>query len=151
MRALRTLLLGCALALGVLGCGSDDGDEDAVPATVATAAERSERCVPVSSDFMTPLGNGMKDMDVRARSGFAVESEEHDGVYFVSAELYGGDVEEGTVGTWATTSLGGAEAIWTVDDVSKQYSDLRDGTEVAGVAMTHDGAQESRDCVGAGG
>jgi len=27
------------------------------------------------------------------------------------------------------------------------YSDLRDGGEVAGVAMTDDGAQESRDCV----
>ena len=147
MRALRPLVLGCALALGSLACGSDDGDDAATPATEATTSARSAVCMPVSSDFMTPLGNGMKDLEVRARNGQAVESEDHDDVYFVSAELYGGDVEEGTVGTWATTSLGGAEAIWTVDDVSKQYSDLRDGGEVAGVAMTDDGAQESRDCV----
>ncbi len=147
MRALRPLVLGCALALSGLGCGSDDGEDAAAPAAGATTSEQSERCTPVSSDFMTPLGNGMKDLEIRARNGRAVESEDHAGVYFVSAELYGGDVEEGTVGTWATTSLGGAEAIWTVDEVSNQYSALRDGTEVADLAMSDDGAQESRDCI----
>ena len=129
----RPLVLGCALALGCFGCGSDDED-DAEPATGAVATI-SERCVPVSSDFTTPLGNGMKDMEVRIKNAHAVESGDRDDVYFVSAELYGGDVADGTVGTWATTSLGGAEAIWTVDDVSKQYSALRDGTEVADLAM----------------
>jgi hypothetical protein len=147
MRALRPLVLGCAIALSGFGCGSDDGEDAAAPATEATTSAQSERCTPVSSDFMTPLGNGMKDTEVRARNGQAVESGDHDGVYFVSAELYEGGVEEGTIGTWATTSLGGAEAIWTVDDVSKQYSALRDGTEVADLAMSDDGAQESRDCV----
>jgi hypothetical protein len=140
VQALRLLLLASALTLGGFGCGSDDDD--------GAAAPTSERCVAVSSDLMTPLGNGMKNMDVRVRNGQAVESEDHDDVYFVSAELFGGGVEDGTIGTWATTSLGGAEAIWTVDDVSKEHSGLRDGGEVAGVAMTDDGAQESRDCVG---
>jgi len=68
-------------------------------------------------------------------------------IYFVSAEIYGGDVEEGTIGTWATPSLGGAEAIYTIDEVSKEYSDLRDGAEVADLAADDDGAAESRACV----
>lgn len=147
---MRLLPLLALLAVVVaVGCGSDGGDA-ASPAPAAeptTTPERSERCVAATTDLMTPLGNGMRELEHRVKNGYAVESAEGDGVYFVSAEVYGEGVEEGTVGTWATTSLGGGEAIWTVDDVSKQYSDLRDGGEVAGVSMADDGAEESRACV----
>ena len=33
------------------------------------------------------------------------------GIYLLSAEVYGEGVAEGTVATWATTSLGGTEVI----------------------------------------
>jgi hypothetical protein len=144
------LALPLLLLFAVAACGGDD--DEAAPATAAATTEAaSAHCIPVGSDFMTPLGNATRDDAHRLRNGQAVESEDHDDVHFVSAEVYGPGVAAGTVGTWATTSLGGAEAIWTVDDVSREYSDLRDGTQVAGVSMEDDGAQESRDCAAANG
>ena len=139
---------GLLLVLVAVGCGGGD-DEEATPATTATepAAAAPAGCVAADSSLMAPLGNATKDDAHRLKNGQAVESGDQDGIYFVSAEVYGAGVEEGTIGTWATTSLGGAEAIWTVDDVAKEYSDLRDGTEVSGLSMEDDGAQESRDCV----
>jgi hypothetical protein len=50
---------------------------------------------------MAPLSGGMKDdFKHRLKNGYAVKSEDHDDVYFVSAEIYGSDVDEGTIGTW---------------------------------------------------
>lgn len=140
---LTGFLLTLALAAG---CGG--GDEEAAPAT--TGAERAsvpEWCIPANASLTAPLGSAMKDATFRLKNVQAVKSEDRDGVYFISAEVYGEGVEARTVGTWATTSLGGAEAIWTVDEVSKQYSDFRDGTQVADLSMDDHGAQESRDCV----
>jgi hypothetical protein len=140
-------LTGFLLALALAaGCGG--GDEEAAPAT--TGAERAsvpEWCIAANASLTAPLGGGMKEETFRLKNAQAVQSEDRDGIYFVSAEMYGEGVEAGTVGTWATTSLGGAEAIWTVDEVSKQYSDFRDGTQVADLSMNDHGAQESRDCV----
>ena len=96
---------------------------------------------------MTPLGNGMKDDEIRLKNGRAVKSADHESIYFVSAEIYGSTAAEGQIGTWATKSLGGAEAIWTVDEVAKQYSDLRDGTKVDDLTAEDDGVAASRKCV----
>ena len=96
---------------------------------------------------MTPLGNGMKDDRHRLTNGQTVRSDDHDAIYFVSAEVYGPGVPDGTIGTWATKSLGGAEAIWTLDAVSKEYSELRDGMQVAGLSADDHGVAESRACV----
>jgi hypothetical protein len=96
---------------------------------------------------MTPLGNGMKDDNHRLKNGRAVKSADREGIYFVSAEIYGSTVAENQIGTWATKSLGGAEAIWTVDEIAKRYSDLRDATKVAGLALDDDGVEASRTCV----
>jgi hypothetical protein len=150
---LRPLLfLLVALALVLAGCGGDDEADDAAPPpTTEQAAEPASDCTPADSSLMTPVGNGMKDMAHRVKSGYAVQSEDHEDIYFVSAEVYGDGVEEGTIGTWATTSLGGGEAIYTVDDVAKQYSDLRDGIAVADLSMDDHGVAESRDCVEAAG
>ncbi len=142
----RLRLAVVAAILGVAGCGGDD--EAASPAGSSTAAAGlSERCVAADSSLMAPLGGGMKDDQFRLKNGQAVKSADHDDIYFVSAEIYGPDIEDVTIATWATPSLGGAEAIYSIDDISKEYSDLRDGTEVAELAADDDGVEESRACV----
>jgi hypothetical protein len=148
---LRLLLL-VLVVLALAGCGGDDEPEEAAaPASTAVEAQPAMECTPADSSLMTPLGNGMKDMAHRVKNGNAVQSEDHEDIYFVSAEVYGEGVEAGTIGTWATTSLGGGEAIYTVDDLAKQYSDLRDGIAVADLSMDDHGVAESRDCVEAAG
>jgi hypothetical protein len=139
--SLRLLVLFIVLFLAA--CGGDD--EESAPTSEAAASS----CEAATTDLMTPLGNGMKDDQVRVKNGRAVKSDDHAEIFFVSAEVYGSGVSEGTIGTWATTSLGGAEAVWTVDDVSKQYSDLRDGTAVADLSNDDHGVAESRACVAA--
>lgn len=134
------------LAVGVAACGGND--DEASPSTAQTGQSAdSPDCVAVDSNFMTPLGIGMKDDQYRLKNGQAVQSADHEDVYFVSAEIYGSAETEGKIGTWATTSLGGAEAIWTVDDVAKQYSDFRDGARVADLAVDDDGVAASHKCV----
>jgi hypothetical protein len=98
---------------------------------------------------MAPLGNGMKNDEQRLKNGQAVRSNDREGAYFVSAEVYGPGVPDATIGTWATKSPGGAGAIWTVDEVSRKYSDLRDGTKVAELSPDDHGVAESRACVDA--
>jgi hypothetical protein len=143
------VILLVALAIG--GCGGDEEATSTTPPLPSIDAPENTlgppRCLPADSNLMTPLGNGMKDDQARLKNGRAVKSDDHAKIFFVSAEVYGSGVSDGTIGTWATTSLGGAEAIWTVDDVSKQYSDLRDGTTVADLSMDDDGVEESRACV----
>ena len=82
-------------------------------------------------------------------NGWIVKSRDHSDIYFVSAELDGPGFEDpGDVGTWATTSPGGAEAIFSVDDLAKDHTTWRDGTAVAGLSLDDDGAEESRACAG---
>ena len=85
----RLVLLLVALALG--GCGGDNEATSTVPASsiaAPTSTEGSSRCLPADSNLMTPLGNGMKDDQVRLTNGRAVKSDDHANVYFVSAEVY---------------------------------------------------------------
>ena len=149
MWSVRLVVLLGSLLIG--GCGGDDEATSTLPPPPSidapTITTGPPPCLPTDSSLMTPLGNGMKDDQVRLKNGRAAKSNDHEEIYFVSAELYGPGVPDGTIGTWATTSLGGAEAIWTVDDVSKKYSDLRDGTAVADLSMDDDGVDESRGCV----
>jgi hypothetical protein len=65
--------------------------------------------------------------------------------YFVSAQIGSGDV-----GTWATSKLGPSGVIYAVDDIAKQKSTWPAGdTSSTYVSMIDDGADLSRDCVGA--
>jgi hypothetical protein len=132
--------LGLLLVIGVLaGCGGDD-DESSAPA--------NSRCEPATSALMTPLGNSLKSERDSLENGQVVKSRDHDDIYFVSAELEGpGLFDPGDVATWATTSPGGAEAIFSVDELARDYTNWRDGTAIAGLSLDDDGANESRDCV----
>lgn len=132
--------LGLLLVIGVLaGCGGDD-DESTSPANI--------RCEPATSALMTPLGDSLKSERDSLENGQVVKSRDHSDIYFVSAELEGpGLFDPGDVATWATTSPGGAEAIFSVDQLAKDYSTWRDGTAIASLSLEDDGAKESRDCV----
>jgi hypothetical protein len=132
--------LGLLLVIGVLaGCGGDD-DESTSPA--------NSRCEPATSALMTPLGNSLKSERDSLENGQVVKSRDHSDIYFVSAELEGpGLFDPGDVATWATTSPGGAEAIFSVDELAKDYTTWRDGTAIASLSLDDDGAKESRDCV----
>ncbi|MEJ7791356.1 MAG: hypothetical protein WKF65_05235 [Gaiellaceae bacterium] len=78
------------LAVGVAACGGNDDDDEASPSTAQTGQSAdSPDCVAVDSNFMTPLGIGMKDDQYRLKNGQAVQSADHEDVYFVSAEIYG--------------------------------------------------------------
>jgi hypothetical protein len=132
--------LASLLVVGVLaGCGGDDGESSA-PADI--------RCEAATSALMTPLGNALMSERDSLENGQVVKSRDHSDIYFVSAELEGpGLFDPGDVGTWATTSPGGGEAIFSVDEIAKDYSTWRDGTAIAGLSLDDDGAKESRDCV----
>ena len=65
-----------------------------------------------------------------------------------SCEIDGPSFEgEGDLGTWATTSPGGAEAIYSVNPLAKKFSSWRDGTKVAGLSIADDGVHLSGKCV----
>jgi hypothetical protein len=136
---------GAALALVALalaGCGGDDDDASSQP----PAAD--SRCEAATSAIMTPLSNAVNNKRDRVVNGQIVKSRDHDDIYFVSAELDGPGFEDpGDVGTWATTSPGGAKAIFSVDDIAKDHTSWRDGTAIAGLSLDDDGAEESRECV----
>ena len=135
------------VALVAAGCGGDDEDSEGTATAPVTAAAASA-CEPATSDVMTPIGNKLMPEGVRASDGRYVRSDDHEQMYFVSAELDGPGLEgAGDVATWATPSVGGAEAIYAVDELAKEHSDWRPADEVD-VTIDDDGAQESRDCVG---
>jgi hypothetical protein len=130
------------VAVALAGCGGDD-DEASSPPPAADS-----RCEAATSAIMTPLGNGLQNDQDELVNGQVVKSRDHEDIYFVSAELDGpGFTEPGDIGTWATTSPGGAEAIYSVDDLAKGESTWRDGTAIAGLSLEDDGAMESRECV----
>jgi hypothetical protein len=140
MGSRAAVLLAAATAL-LAGCGGGD-DESGSPA--------DRRCEAATSALMTPLGNGLKYERDRLRDGYVVKSKDHEDIYFLSAELDGpGFQHAGHVGTWATTSIGGAAAIYSVDELAKDQSTWRDGTAIAGLSLDDDGAKESRACVSA--
>ena len=136
-RCAAVLLVGLAFA----GCGGDD--DDSTPASAD-----GSRCEAATSAIMTPLGNGLTNERDRLENGQIVKSADHDDIWFVSAELEGpGFQRPGDIGTWATTSPGGSEAIYSVDDIAKDHTSWRDGTAIAGLSLDDDGAMESRECV----
>jgi hypothetical protein len=139
-----TFRLALLLVVGVLaGCGGDDDDEASSPPPPADS-----RCEPATSALMTPLGNALRSERDHLENGQVVKSRDHEDIYFISAELEGpGLFEPGDVGTWATTSTGGAEAIYSVDEIAKDHTTWRDGTAIAGLSLDDDGAMESRECV----
>jgi hypothetical protein len=141
---LRVVTLAGFVVLALAGCGGDDEDAATTP-----PAPADPRCEQATSAIMTPLGNAVKNELDRFRNGWIVKSRDHSDIYFVSAELDGPGFEDpGDVGTWATTSPGGAAAIFSVDDLAKDHTTWRDGTAVAGLSLDDDGAEESRACAG---
>jgi hypothetical protein len=139
----RAAALLALLALALAGCGGDDDEASSPPPPTDL------RCEQATSAIMTPLGNAVKNELDRLKNGWIVKSRDHGDIWFVSAELDGPGFEDpGDVGTWATTSPGGAEAIYSVDDIAKDHTSWRDGTAIAGLSMDDDGAMESRACAG---
>ena len=139
MRAGAALAL---LALALAGCGGDDDD------TSSPAPALDSRCEPATSAIMTPPTNGLQNDQDQLVDGHVVKSRDHDDIYYVSAELDGpGFDDPGDIATWATTSPGGAEAIYSVDDLARGESSWRDGVAIAGLSLEDDGAMESRECV----
>jgi hypothetical protein len=129
------------LALALAGCGGDDDES-------SSASADDSRCEPATSAIMTPLGNALTNKQDRLVNGQLVKSADHDDIWFVSAELDGpGFRDPGEVGTWATTSPGGGEAIYSVDEIAKDHTSWRDGTAIAGLSLDDEGAMESRECV----
>jgi hypothetical protein len=130
------------IALACAGCSGDDDDS-------SSASAGDSRCEPATSALMTPLGNGLTNERDRLEDGQMVKSGDHEDIWFVSAELEGpGFQRPGDIATWATTSPGGAEAIYSVDEIAKDNTSWRDGTAIAGLSLEDDGAMESRECVG---
>jgi hypothetical protein len=136
--------LALLLIVGVLaGCGGDDDEDSSAPPPAADS-----RCEEATSALMTPLGNALKSERDHVENGRFVKSRDHEDIYFISAELDGpGLFDSGDVATWATTSPGGAEAIYSVDELARDHSTWRDGVAIAGLSLEDDGAQESRECV----
>jgi hypothetical protein len=134
------VLLAAAAAL-LAGCGGGDDESSSLA---------DARCEAATSALMTPLGNGLKYERDRLRDGYVVKSKDHEDIYFLSAELDGpGFQHAGHVATGATTSVGGAEAIYSIDELAKDQTTWRDGTAIAGLSLDDDGAKESRACVSA--
>jgi ABC-type glycerol-3-phosphate transport system substrate-binding protein len=144
-RTLAALLLALVLA----GCGGDD-EEGAAPTEPTTTAAAPTRCEPATVDLTAPLANGLTVEGARLTKAFLVQSSQHDGIFFVSAEIDGPGYEDaGDVATWASTSRFGGDLLYAVDDLANELGSLRDGREVAGLAMDDDGVAESRSCAGA--
>jgi hypothetical protein len=133
-------LVVVVVVLLAAGCGDDD-------TTTATTAASATGCTPATSDLMTPLANKLALADTRLANGQIVKSAEHDDVYFVAAEIDSPELPNaGDVGIWATTSPHGAEAIYSVNDVAKQYSVWRDARAID-VVPGDPAAAEARACV----
>ena len=132
------------LAVAVLaGCGGDDDSGSSSPPPAG-----STRCEAATAAIMTPLGNSLENERDRLRNGQVVKSRDHEDIYFISAELDGpGFQGPGDIATWATTSPGGAEAIYSVGPLAKRHTSWRDGTAIAGLTLEDEGARESRTCV----
>lgn len=96
---------------------------------------------------MTPLANKLTLENARLTNGQIVKSADHEDVYFVAAEIDSPKLEgSGDIAVWATTSPHGAEAIFSVNDLAKRYSDWRDADAID-VSPDDHGAAESRACV----
>ena len=137
-------LLGAAVVLLAAGCGDD---ESAAPPTTTTTAQSASGCTPATTDLMTPLANKLTLADARLTNGQVVESADQEDVYFVAAEIDSPELaSSGDVAVWATTSPHGAEGIYSVNDLAKQYSDWRDARAI-GVSPDDAAAAEARACV----
>ena len=137
---MRLLVVVGAVAALAAGCG---GDDDSTSATTASATG----CTPATTDLMTPLANKLTLADARLSNGQIVKSAVHDDVYFVAAEIDSPDLpSSGDIGVWATTSPHGGEAIFSVNDLAKQYSGWRDASAID-VSPDDAAATEARACV----
>jgi len=145
MRIRHSCVLIASVA-AIAGCGGDDGNDQPV---VSPSDAESTRCIPADTSLTTPIANKLTVEGGRIDYGRAVKSDDFENMYFVSAELEGTGLEgRDDVATWATESVGGAEAIYAVDDLAKEHSDWRDGSQTRfKLSLNQDGAKESRDCV----
>ena len=127
------------LTLAVAGCGSGGGGG------TTAAPTRDARCLNVPAPAVTAIAAKVKGGETLT-SAQAVQSLDYEtATYFVSAKLGTGDI-----GTWATSKLGPAGVVYAVDDIAKAKSTWPAGdTSDTYVSMIDDGADLSRDCVGA--
>lgn len=139
MKRSSTALVVLALALSACGGGKSAGGAQSATHT------RDQRCTNVPASVATAIATKLRGGGTLT-SAQAVKSFDYESpTYFVSAQIGSGDV-----GTWATSKLGPSGVIYAVDDIAKQKSTWPAGdTSSTYVSMIDDGADLSRDCVGA--
>jgi hypothetical protein len=117
----------------------------------ACAEEQAlSRCEVVPLHVVDAIATGLQGGGT-LRDVQAVESNDFERVYFISAEIDSpGIAGDGAVGTWARSGSLDEEggAIYSVDSAAKDFSDWIDGGSTdAETTMDNDGAEESRECV----
>ena len=131
--------------LALAGCGGDDDDE----ASVAAPACRQPLRAGDVGDHDAARNSARRTSRIGFANGQIVKSRATTATSTSSRPSWTGPAsrDPGDIGTWATTSPGGAEAIYSIDDLAKDHTSWRDGTAIAGLSLDDDGAEESRECV----
>ncbi len=143
------------VVLLVPACGGDDDEEGRDTAALTTQAATpppaaaDPRCQAADTSLMTPLANRLTAEGARLNFGRYVESQEVDGIFFVSAEIDGGEFDgRGDIATWATESQFGGGAIYAINDLAKEHTTWPPGEEAdPPLSAEQQGAELSQDCV----
>ena len=111
------------------------------PATSVVCLDVSQALIDQISSTLEVGGGGQIS---RAR---AVQSGAHEIAYFIAGQIEGSGLTD-AVGVWASNSLDGSGAIFSVDNMAKEFSVLPDGgSTAAAFSMSDPGARESEQCL----
>ena len=135
----KAFLITAFLCITALACG------------LAAPATPSDRCVPASALQMENVRQGIKQVDANndALQGFAVQSGDHESLWFVAAPITGPGLDSlKPIGLWAMSGeLDSPTAVFSVDGMAQQFSNWSDGTQAEPeLSMSDDGAQEALSC-----
>jgi hypothetical protein len=112
----------------------------------------SPRCARATSEFLEAIRDGISDIDLNytVETGWAVQSNEAEELWFVAAKVYGDDIEpEGTLpGVWGlATGPDGSIDVYAINELAKDYSFTLWGEDSDPVlTMVSDGAQDAYNC-----
>jgi len=147
MRA--TFALIATTALIATGCGGETDPQNPEAATSPDVGRA--RCATVPPQVVEAIGATLTvEGGGTLRNPWAVRSRDHDGVWFVSAEIDGPEREaDGDIATWAflDPDLQDGDVV-PVDDLAQELSQPTEGAEQeVTFVMGDDGVVESRGCV----
>jgi len=110
-----------------------------------TAAEVT-RCIEVSGELLDAIASGLDEAEATLDRGAAVQSADHDDLYFISARVLGSNAVDEGVGTWASSSLiDGVGAVVAVGSLAHSASNWPAAPD--GISEQDDGVLASRQCV----